>query len=70
MTDRLAFHFVDFGLDGASARQLADAVAAGVEGALVTSRALRSPAPFDSVRAVMAAYARAAAPKGGSRRRP
>ena len=70
MTDRLAFHFVDFGLDGGSARQLADAVVAGVEGALVSSRALRSPAPFDAVRAVAAAYARAAAPKGASRRRP
>jgi TetR/AcrR family transcriptional repressor of lmrAB and yxaGH operons len=39
---------------------------AGVEGALVTARALRSPAPFEAVRAVMAGYARAAAP----RRRP
>jgi TetR/AcrR family transcriptional regulator, lmrAB and yxaGH operons repressor len=66
MTDRLAFHFVDFGLDSGSARQLADAVVAGVEGALVTARALRSPAPFEAVRAVMAGYARAAAP----RRRP
>jgi len=70
MTDRLAFHFVDFGLDGQSARQLADAAVAGVEGALVTARALRSPAPFEAVRGVLAAYARAAAPKGGSRRRP
>jgi TetR/AcrR family transcriptional repressor of lmrAB and yxaGH operons len=68
MTDRLAFHFVDFGLDGASARQLADAVLAGVEGALVTSRALLSPSPFDAVRAVVAGYARAAAPKAASRR--
>jgi TetR/AcrR family transcriptional regulator, lmrAB and yxaGH operons repressor len=69
MTDRLAFHFVDFGLDGASARQLADAVLAGVEGALVTSRALRSPSPFDAVRAVVAGYARGAAPKAAPRRR-
>jgi TetR/AcrR family transcriptional regulator, lmrAB and yxaGH operons repressor len=68
MTDRLAFHFVDFGLDSASARQLADAVLAGVEGALVTSRALRSPSPFDAVRAVAVGYARAAAPKAGPRR--
>jgi TetR/AcrR family transcriptional regulator, lmrAB and yxaGH operons repressor len=68
MTDRLAFHFVDFGLDGASARQLADAVLAGVEGALVTSRALRSPSPFDAVRAVVAGYACGAAPKAASRR--
>jgi TetR/AcrR family transcriptional regulator, lmrAB and yxaGH operons repressor len=69
MTDRLAFHFVDFGLDAASARQLADAVLAGVEGALVTSRALRSPSPFDAVRAVVAGYARRAAPKAAAPRR-
>jgi TetR/AcrR family transcriptional regulator, lmrAB and yxaGH operons repressor len=69
ITDRLAFHFVDFGLDGASARQLADAVLAGVEGALVTARALRSPSPFDAVQAVLASYARAAAPKSAPRRR-
>ena len=36
MIDRMAFHFVDLGLDRAPARQLADAVIAGVEGALVT----------------------------------
>jgi AcrR family transcriptional regulator len=70
MADRLAFHFVEFGLDGASARLLADAVAAGVEGALVTARALRSPSPFDAVCTVMASYARAAAPKAAPRRRP
>jgi TetR/AcrR family transcriptional regulator, lmrAB and yxaGH operons repressor len=58
MADRLAFHFVDFGLDGPAARRLAEAVLAGVEGALVTSRALRSPAPFDAVRTAMASYAR------------
>jgi len=69
MTDRLAFHFVDFGLDRPSARQLADAVVAGVEGALVTARAFRSPAPFEAVRAVMAGYARAAAPKASPRGR-
>jgi TetR/AcrR family transcriptional regulator, lmrAB and yxaGH operons repressor len=63
MTDRLAFHLVDFGLDSASARLLADAIMAGVEGALVTSRALRSPSPFEAVRAVLAGYARAAAPR-------
>ena len=44
MTDRLAFHFVTFGVDRAAARTLADAVIAGVEGAMITSRALRSPA--------------------------
>jgi TetR/AcrR family transcriptional regulator, lmrAB and yxaGH operons repressor len=61
MTDRLAFHLVDFGLDGGPARELAEAVLAGVEGALVTSRALRSPTPFESVRAVLAGHARRAA---------
>jgi len=69
MADRLSFHFVELGLDGGPARELADAVLAGVEGALVTSRAMRSPAPFDAVRAVMASYARAAAPKGAPGRR-
>jgi TetR/AcrR family transcriptional regulator, lmrAB and yxaGH operons repressor len=68
MTDRLAFHFVDFGLDSASARQLAGAVLAGVEGALVTARALRSPSPFEAVGAVMASYARAVAPRSAPRR--
>jgi AcrR family transcriptional regulator len=57
MIDRLAFHFVDFGLDRAAAHQLADAVLASVEGALVTARALRSPAPFDAVRSVLTAHA-------------
>src|SRR6202000_3122369 len=58
MTDRLAlpfraFRVVAFGGDRAAARVLADAVIAGVEGAMITSRALRSPAPYDSVRAVL-----------------
>ena len=43
---------------------------AGSEGALVTSRALRSPAPFDAVRAAMIGYARAATPKPAARRQP
>ena len=67
--DRLAFHFVEFGLDGASARLLADAVLAGVEGALVTARAQRDPSAFDAVRTILASYARAAAPKGARRPR-
>jgi TetR/AcrR family transcriptional regulator, lmrAB and yxaGH operons repressor len=62
MTDRLAFHLVNFGLDHPAARQLADAVLAAVEGALVTSRALRSPAPFDAIRAVFATHAATLAP--------
>lgn len=66
MTDRLAFHFVAFGVDREAARTLADAVIAGAEGAMVTSRALRSPAPWDAVRAVLARQA-AVSPKRSRR---
>jgi len=69
MIDRLAFHFVDFGLDRAAARQLADAVIAATEGALVTARALRSPTPFDAIRTVLTAQATTAA-KFAPRRSP
>ncbi|SNT49076.1 DNA-binding transcriptional regulator, AcrR family [Asanoa hainanensis] len=62
MIDRLAFHFIVLGLDQPEARVLADAVIAGVEGALVTARALRSPTPFDAVRAALVSLA-----AGGSR---
>jgi TetR/AcrR family transcriptional repressor of lmrAB and yxaGH operons len=57
LTDRLAFHFVAFGVDRAAARVLAEATIAGVEGAMITARALRSPAPYDSVRAVLVSHA-------------
>jgi hypothetical protein len=67
MTDRLAFHFVAFGVDRAAARVLADAVLAGVEGAMITSRALRSPAPYDAVRAVLLSHAATVSPKRTSR---
>jgi TetR/AcrR family transcriptional regulator, lmrAB and yxaGH operons repressor len=63
MIDRLAFHLVDFGLPGGPAQQLADATIAAVEGALITSRALRTPSPFDAVREVMSARAAALAPE-------
>jgi len=69
MIDRMAFHFVNLGLDRAPARQLADAVIAGVEGALVTARALRSPAPFEAVLAALAAQATALTPKTAARKR-
>jgi AcrR family transcriptional regulator len=69
MTDRLAFHFVTFGLDRAAARVLAEAVIAGVEGAMITSRALHSPAPYDSVRAVLVSHAAIVSPKTSSRTR-
>jgi TetR/AcrR family transcriptional repressor of lmrAB and yxaGH operons len=69
MTDRLAFHFVAFGLDRAAARVLADAVIASVEGAMITSRALRSPGPYDSVRAVLVSHAAVVSAKTASRTR-
>ncbi len=69
MTDRLVFHFVAFGVDRASARVLADAVIAGVEGAMITSRALRSTAPYDSVRTVLVSHAAIVSPKTASRAR-
>jgi len=57
MVDRIAFHFVAFGLDRAPGRDLANAVIASVEGAMITSRAFRSAAPWDSVKASLLAYA-------------
>jgi AcrR family transcriptional regulator len=63
MTDRLAFHFVAFGVDRAAARVLAHAVIAGVEGAMITSRALRSPAPYDAVRIALVSHAASMSPK-------
>src|ERR1700749_628773 len=69
MTDRLAFHFIAFGVDRPAARVLADAVIAAVEGAMITSRALRSPAPYDSVRAVLMSHAATVSPKTAGRTR-
>jgi len=51
-----------------SSRVLAEAVIASVEGAMITSRALRSPAPYDSVRAVLASHAASVSPKASIRR--
>jgi TetR/AcrR family transcriptional repressor of lmrAB and yxaGH operons len=68
MTDRLAFHFVAFGVDRTAARELAHAVIAGVQGAMVTSRALHSPAPYDAVRAVLVSRAVSVSPKTSSRK--
>ncbi|MGC4941418.1 TetR/AcrR family transcriptional regulator [Kribbella sp. DT2] len=56
MVDRVGFHFVAFGIDRVAARSLADAVVAGMEGAMVTSRAFRSAAPWDAVKASLLAY--------------
>jgi TetR/AcrR family transcriptional repressor of lmrAB and yxaGH operons len=69
MIDRLAFHFIVFGVDRIAARVLADAVIAGVEGAMVTARALRSPAPYDSVRTALVSHAATVSPKTSSRKR-
>ncbi|HEX4092400.1 MAG TPA: helix-turn-helix domain-containing protein [Trebonia sp.] len=67
MTDRLAVHLVAYGMEPAAARELAEALLAALEGALVTARALRSPAPFDSAGAVLAGFAAAGRPGGGGR---
>jgi TetR/AcrR family transcriptional regulator, lmrAB and yxaGH operons repressor len=61
IVDRLTYHFVALGLERADARALADAVIAGVEGAMITSRALQSPTPYDSVRAALISHANAIA---------
>ncbi|WP_201778870.1 TetR/AcrR family transcriptional regulator [Streptomyces sp. 150FB] len=58
MVDGMAFQLIVLGVKNAAARELAHAVVAAVEGALITSRALRSPEPFDAVRAVLADRAR------------
>lgn len=55
ITEALAVGFEALGLEADAARQFANAVLAGTEGALITARALRSPAPFDSVLAVFTA---------------
>jgi TetR/AcrR family transcriptional regulator, lmrAB and yxaGH operons repressor len=68
MTDRLTFHFVAFGVDRAAARELAHAVIAGVQGAMVTSRALHSPASYDAVRIVLVNQAVSVSPKPSGRR--
>ncbi|QUQ67205.1 TetR/AcrR family transcriptional regulator [Kutzneria sp. CA-103260] len=51
--EAMAARLEALGLDGDAAGRLAEAVVTGAQGALVTSRALRSPTPFDSVRAAL-----------------
>jgi AcrR family transcriptional regulator len=53
MVESLAFQFAFFGMDRPTAQELAGVVVSGVEGALVTARAFRSPVPFDSMLAVL-----------------
>jgi AcrR family transcriptional regulator len=67
MIDRLAFHFVAFGIERSAARSLAGAVMAGVEGAMVTSRALRSTEPYDSIRAALISQANTLTSSGRQR---
>ena len=57
MMESLAFQFAFFGMDRASARELAEVVVSAVEGALVTARAFRNPAPFDSMLPVLVDHA-------------
>jgi TetR/AcrR family transcriptional regulator, lmrAB and yxaGH operons repressor len=57
ITESLAFQFAFFGMSRASARELAEIVVSGVEGALVTARAFRSPAPFNSMLAALVNHA-------------
>lgn len=68
MIDRLAFHFVAIGIDRAPARELAHAVIASVQGAMITSRALRSPEPYDAVRTVLVSQAASVSPKTSGRK--
>lgn len=67
MIDRLAYHFVVLGVERSAARALADAVVAGVEGAMITARALRSTAPYDAVRIGLVSHATAVSPRSPAR---
>jgi TetR/AcrR family transcriptional repressor of lmrAB and yxaGH operons len=69
MVDRVAFHFVGFGVDRAAARVLADALIAGLQGSMVLSRALHSTSPYDSVRVALVSHAAAVSPKAAVRKR-
>lgn len=58
MVETLTLQCVVLGVDNSGARELAHATIAGVQGAMVTSRALRSTEPFDAIRDALAARAR------------
>ncbi|MEV0066356.1 TetR/AcrR family transcriptional regulator [Amycolatopsis sp. NPDC050768] len=60
IVEAIAVQFVVFGLGDTAAVGLAHAVIAAVQGAEITSRALRSPEPFDAVRSVLVERALAA----------
>jgi TetR/AcrR family transcriptional repressor of lmrAB and yxaGH operons len=53
IVESLAFQFAFLGMGRANARELAEVVVSGVEGALVTARAFRSPTLFDSMLAAL-----------------
>lgn len=57
MVSQFVEQFVRLGMDSASAEDFAQAVLAGVEGAMVTARAFRSAAPFDAIDAMVRARA-------------
>ena len=59
IVETLVLRFAVLGADTAGARELAHATLAGTQGAMVTSRALRSPEPFDAVREALASRAHA-----------
>src|ERR1700754_1508078 len=63
MVDRLAYHFVAFGLQRPTARTLANAVLAAIEGAMVTSRAQRSSVPSDAIQTALTQYATSVSPR-------
>jgi hypothetical protein len=69
MIDRFTFHFVAFGVEPSAARTLADAVITGIEGAMVMARALRGPALYDSMRAVLVSHAATVSAKPSARKR-
>jgi AcrR family transcriptional regulator len=57
ISESLTAHFAAFGIDEAAARRFAHAAVAGMEGALVTARALRSTEPFEAMSAVLESQA-------------
>jgi AcrR family transcriptional regulator len=59
VVETLTLQFVVRGMDDSRARELAHAAVAGVQGAMVTARALRSLEPFDAIREAVVGRARA-----------
>jgi AcrR family transcriptional regulator len=57
LIETLAKEFVTLGMSRGSGRELAEAVIVGIEGALVTGRAVRSSSPFDSILGILKSHA-------------